>query len=112
MQLYKISSEFIVDKSSDRQFEIAVEVNLTPQTFCEQQDLFVIYQSLIYAVCLAKSNSEERGVRKKGRVSQTTVCAFESVLALLCLLGLKKKMIKGLEVQCPLRVAWQVLCDD
>ena len=67
MQLYKISYECVVDKLSARQFDIAVEVNLTPQSFYEQQELFVIYQSLIYAVCLAKSNSEERGARKKGR---------------------------------------------
>lgn len=64
-------------------------MNLILQSFCEQQDLFVIYQSLIYAVCLTKSNSKEKGVRKKGRVKQTTV--FESVPALLCLLCLKKK---------------------
>lgn len=68
MQLYKISYEFVVDKLSDRQFDIAVEVNLTLQSFCEQQNLFVIYQNLMYVVCLAKSNSEEKGVRKKGRV--------------------------------------------
>lgn len=55
-----------------------MEVNLTPQLFFEQQDLFVIYQSLIYAVCLIKSNSEERGVWKMGRVKQTTDYASET----------------------------------
>lgn len=70
---------------------MAVEVNLTPQSFFEQQDLFVIYQILLYAVCHAKSNSEERGVRKKTRVKQTTAYAFEIVPSLLCLLCLKKR---------------------
>lgn len=69
---------------------MAVEVKSTPRSFFEQQDLFVIYQSLINAVCLIKSNSEERGVRKKGRVKQTTDYGFETVPDLLCLVYLKK----------------------
>lgn len=59
----KISYEFIVDKLSERQLDIAVEVNLMLQSFCEQQDIFVVYQSLIYVACLAKNNSEEKKVR-------------------------------------------------
>lgn len=65
MQLYKISYEIFVKNYLTDSLIMAVEVNSTPRSFFEQRDLFVIYQSLINAVCLIKSNSEDRGMRKK-----------------------------------------------
>lgn len=110
MQLYKISYKIFEKNYLTVWYRCGSE--LTPWSFFEQQDLFIIYQSYIYEVCLIKSNSEERGVRKKGKSEADHRLCFGNCPSLTLLALFKKKMIKGLKVQHPLRVARQMLCDD